>query len=186
MSLWGNVVGAVLEHVLYRSGGTMTGSIDMGQNPIDGLKTPDSDGQATNKKYVDESVKVATGAAAGAQATADAAAEAAASAGRAAEAAQNTADGKATRLPPFTISLPASGWTGSEAPYIHTIAKEEIIDDDCPHYGVIYSQDPEIRLKEREAFGYIDELDATNGRLTFTCFENKPETDLTIQLEVIR
>lgn len=172
MSLWGNVVGAVLEHVLYRSGGTMTGSIDMGQNPIEGLKTPDSDDQATNKKYVDDSVKVATGAAAGAQATADAAKIAAYS--------------KATKLSPFTVSLPASGWTGSDAPYIQTVAKAEISKDDSPHYGVIYSQDLETRLKEREAFGYIDELETTDGTLIFTCFEDKPETDLVIQLEVIR
>lgn len=179
MSLWGNAVGAVLEHVLYRSGGTMTGGINMGQNSIEGLKIPTADDQATNKKYVDDSVKVATGAAAGAQATADEAAAAA-------SAAQKTADSKATKLPPFTVSLPASGWAGTSAPYIQTIANEKISKDDCPHYGVIYSQDLETRLKEREAFGYIDELEATDGTLTFTCFEDKPEMDLAIQLEVIR
>ena len=185
MSLWGNAVGAVLEHVLYRSGGTMTGSIDMGQNPIEGLKAPNYDDQATNKKYVDDSVKVATGAAAGAQATADAAAAAAASAGRAAEEAQNTANGKADRFV-YTISVPASEWFGSTAPFTQAVSVREITSNDRPHYGVVYSSVAETRLKERDAFSCIDDLDTANGSVTFTCFDEKPAVNLTIQLEVIR
>lgn len=179
MSLWGNVVGAVLEHVLYRSGGTMTGSIDMGQNPIEGLKIPTADDQAANRKYVDDSVKVATGAAAGAQATAD-------KASAAASAAQTAANSKATKLSPFTVFLSASGWTGSSAPYTQSVELTDILAEDRPYYGPVYSGDTALRIREKLAYSCIDDLDTADGSVTFTCFDSKPDVDLNIQLEVFR
>lgn len=84
-----------------------------------------------------------------------------------------------------TVELYAAGWSGS-APYTQTIAVDSILSSDTPHYGVIYSNDTDTALSEKEAFALVDDLDTADGSVTFTCFEDKPEVDLTIQLEVNR
>lgn len=81
-----------------------------------------------------------------------------------------------------TVSLPASGWSAN-APYVQTVAVDGILATDQPHYGVVYSENWEA---EKAAFAAVDDLDSANGSVTFTCFEEKPEADLTIQLEVNR
>lgn len=56
MSIWGNTVGAALTHLLKRSGGTMTGTLNMGGNPITGVPDPWDAAQSANKQYVDRQV----------------------------------------------------------------------------------------------------------------------------------
>lgn len=80
------------------------------------------------------------------------------------------------------VTLLASDWSES-APYTQTLAVEGILSTDRPHYGVVYSENWEA---EKEAFALVDELDTSDGSVTFTCFEDKPEADLTIQMEVNR
>ena len=82
----------------------------------------------------------------------------------------------------FTLTLIASGWTG-EGPYTQTVALPGILASDTPHYGIVYSDNWEA---EREAFSLVDDLDTGDESLTFTCFEEKPEADISIQLEVNR
>ena len=86
---------------------------------------------------------------------------------------------------PITMEVPASGWSES-APYTQTIVVDSILSDDTPHYGVVYSADIDTALAQKEAFALVDDLDTADGSVTFTCFEEKPEADLTIQLEVNR
>lgn len=80
------------------------------------------------------------------------------------------------------VTLPASGWSAS-APYTQSVALEGILAADCPHYGVVYSGNWEA---EKEAFSLVDKLETGENTLTFTCYEEKPECDLILQLEVNR
>ena len=180
-------------------GGLMRGSVDMNGFSLHGLPSPSDASDAVPKEYLDEIVKyileavnAAANAASTAQSTANGAvtaagnaASAAAAAAGASVAAQETANSKALKVP-FTAQLTASGWTGDTAPYTQTVALEGIMEEDDPYYGPVYSGDISQRIQERTAFGCIDDLDTSENSVTFTCFENKPVTDLTVQMEVFR
>ena len=85
-----------------------------------------------------------------------------------------------------TVSLPAAGWLGDAAPYTQTVAVPGMLEADTPHYGVVYSGTAEEKASRKEGFSLVDDLDTAAGSVTFTCFEEKPAVDLTVQLEVNR
>lgn len=86
------------------------------------------------------------------------------------------------------VVLYANSWatTTDTAPYTQTVAVADILASDKPHYSVVYSDVHDIRLAEKAAFALVDDLDTADGSVIFTCFEEKPATDLTIQMEVNR
>lgn len=57
MSIWGNTVGAAMTHLLRRSGGTMTGPLDMGGNALSGIPAPTAASHGANRQYVDSQVE---------------------------------------------------------------------------------------------------------------------------------
>ena len=81
------------------------------------------------------------------------------------------------------VALPASGWSNA-APYKQTVSAPRILGTDRPIWSAMYSASNAIA--EKEAFAMVDDLDTADGSVTFTCFEEKPEVDLTIQMEVNR
>ena len=85
----------------------------------------------------------------------------------------------------FNVVLTADGWSDS-APYTQTVEMADILATDRPHWGVILSDSLDTALAEKEAFAVVDDLDTADGSVIFTCLEEKPDTDLTIQLEVNR
>lgn len=80
------------------------------------------------------------------------------------------------------IDVPVSGWSGS-GPYTQSVSVPGILATDQPHFGPVYSGNWEA---EKEAFALVDDLDTAAGSVTFTCFEEKPGINLTVQLEVNR
>ena len=132
--------------VLHTSGGTMTGPIAMGGNPVTGLGTPTGSGDAASKSYVDGKHFV------------------------------------------VKVNLPSSGWAGDAAPYTQTVSVPGILATDTPHFGNVSfsSDDTSGKIKRRDSFAMIDDLDTADGSVTFTCFEQKPPLSVTVQLEVNR
>lgn len=87
-----------------------------------------------------------------------------------------------------TVSLKSTGWatTTGSAPYYQTVAVAAVLATDTPHWGVVYSSSDSVRMAEKTAFALVDEMEAEDSSVTFVCFEDRPDTDLTIQMEVNR
>lgn len=83
----------------------------------------------------------------------------------------------------YSLSLFQADWEG-EGPYTQTVSVNGVTTDDRPHWSVVYSENPETRLSEKEAFALVDDLETFDGYVVFTCFEERPEIDITIQMEV--
>lgn len=84
------------------------------------------------------------------------------------------------------IILDADAWVGDAAPYTQTVAVEGILATDYPHYGLVYFDDLDTKLSQKEAFSLVDDLETADGSVTFTCLEDKPAFGMKIQLEVNR
>lgn len=134
--------GNVKIEALMRSGGTMSGGIDMGGNALSNVKTPVYDTDGATKGYVDGKRKT------------------------------------------FTATV-GTGWTGS-GPYTQTVAVSGILASDMPHVVPVYDADNTTAQAQREAWGCVSRGDAAAGGIQFTCFEDKPETAIPIQIEVMR
>ena len=85
----------------------------------------------------------------------------------------------------YTVSLPASGWTGA-GPYVQTVSVEGILSSDRPIFGAAYSGTNDEKIEQSIMAGFVDECETAAGSVTFRCYLVKPEVDLTMQLEVIR
>ena len=86
----------------------------------------------------------------------------------------------------FTATLTVNDWVGDAAPFTQTIGIEGILATDMPHYSAVYSESQDTRLAQKEAFALVDDLDTADGSVTFTCFEDKPDVNIPIQMEVNR
>lgn len=200
--------GAGTEDALLRTGDTMSGIFNMDGFPLIGLPEPAEDDWAVNKRYADAIDSKNTKAANNAQKTADDAKEIAdAALPRAGAVMEGSIDMNGfgiDNLPApetegsaanrfyvdgkrklFSVTLLAANWNGG-GPYTQTVAVKGILSTDMPHYGAVYSADPEARLDQKEAFAMVDDLYTASNSVTFACFEDKPSVDLSIQMEVLR
>lgn len=175
---------ASVDGLLSVEGGTMKGSIYMSGNRITGLGDPIVDSDSATKKYADAKLPKSGGSMTGPIAMGG---------NRISDVRNPEASGDAVPksyvdAKRFTasISLSATGWALSGGVYAQTVHVAGILETDRPHYGVVYSGTAEEKGRQKEGFALVDDLDTGAGSVTFTCFEEAPEVDLTIQLEVNR
>ena len=183
---------------LSTNGGTMAGDINMDGRKITGLVDPVADGDAARKRYVDTEISTAAG---NAETNAkDASLPRAGGAmtgnismgGNTVKGLKTPADGAdaATKgyvdekRKTFTATV-GTGWTGS-GPYTQTVAVSGILASDMPHVTPVYDADNTTAQAQREAWGCVSRGVAAAGGIQFTCFGDKPETAIPIQIEVMR
>ncbi len=85
----------------------------------------------------------------------------------------------------FTATLSTS-WSGTAAPYTQEVALSGILAADNSHIVPIYSSDNATALLEKEAWNCVGKAVTGAGKITFTCFEEKPTQAVSLQIEVIR
>lgn len=100
------------------------------------------------------------------------------------EVAESLSDGKAARS--TATATITTTWTGSAAPYTQDVAVSGLLATDTPHITPAYSDTLATALAQKEAWALVGEADAGAGKITFTCFEDKPTTAIPIQIEVLR
>ncbi len=83
-----------------------------------------------------------------------------------------------------TCILTAGNWSNT-VPYTQTVSVEGITELLNPRIDIIVSDDIETGKKEEAAFSCITKVITGDGVLTAYCYENKPDVDLNIMIEVI-
>lgn len=83
-----------------------------------------------------------------------------------------------------TVTLPAASWTGT-GPYTQTVAVPGLTAEDNPLLVKVIPDGatPDQVKAYNKAFGMIDDGDTSDGGATFTCYNKKPATDLTVGLK---
>ena len=76
-------------------------------------------------------------------------------------------------------------WSGS-GPYTQTVTVSGILATDMPHITPVYSTTNATAIAQKEAWNCVSKAVTAADKLTFTCFEDKPTTEIPIQIEVIR
>lgn len=84
----------------------------------------------------------------------------------------------------FTATV-GTGWTGS-GPYTQAVAVSGILATDMPHITPVYSTDNATAIAQKEAWNCVSKGEATANAVVFTCFEERPQAEIPIQIEVIR
>ena len=85
----------------------------------------------------------------------------------------------------YTATI-STTWTGEQAPYTQSISVSGILSTDNPLVDIILNNDNEIAKSEIENYGKISRIQTTDGSITVTCLEDKPEVEMNIQLKVVR
>jgi hypothetical protein len=85
----------------------------------------------------------------------------------------------------FSASLPAGGWSASP-PYAQTVAAAGLLATDTPLADVLLSDTAATAMLQLAAYGCVGRIDTAADALTVLCYEQKPATDLTLALKVVR
>jgi hypothetical protein len=159
---------------LLLAGGKMRGTLDMGGQRLKNLPAPVEDDDATPKSYV---LPKTGGSMFGDVAMSGYKVKGLGIPTESGDAAsKGYVDGRHLS---GELVLSSAGWVGG----IQEVAVAGILAADRPHWGIVYGQDP---AADKEAFALVDELEAQARKFIFRCFEDVPETDLTIEWEVNR
>ena len=91
----------------------------------------------------------------------------------------------ATSRVSYTATITTT-WSGSAAPYTQAVSVSGILATDMPHITPVYSADNATAIAQKEAWACVSKAETSANTITFTCFEDKPTTDIPIQVEVMR
>ncbi len=190
---------------LDKSGGTMTGDIDMGDHELKNVSAADIDSIKLNGVYLTATDDTATGTDRKVTISGTSGSDDAVVLGGiytpsnnndaankeyvdiSAQTTLNTAESRyATKPVKYTATLSSSAWTGSSAPYTQTVTVSGIKDTDTPSIAPVYSSTNATATTERDSWNLVCKAETGSGVITFTCFEAKPTVDLTLQIEVVR
>ena len=86
----------------------------------------------------------------------------------------------------FSATLLATAWTGSAAPYTQTVTVTGLLSTDRPIADVALTGTASTDTAILEAWGLVSRITTADGSITAVCYEDKPEVDIPIQMEVIR
>lgn len=158
---------SIAQAALPKTGGAMTGDVDMASHKLTNLPAPDSDNDPATKKFVEDHV-----------------------ADYVAKKIGESTDGKHLFFSVFLNSASwvgtASNWNQTTAPYTQTVDVEGILETDKPHYAPVYTNDIATNRLERKAWGLVCDAETSDGKITFTCFDEKPATGINVMIEVNR
>lgn len=83
-------------------------------------------------------------------------------------------------------TLLAAGWSGNSAPYTQTVNVSGIISTDKPILDVAVSDVVATGIAEVEDWAKVTKATSGTGNITFSCYEEKPTNDLTVNVKVVR
>lgn len=79
------------------------------------------------------------------------------------------------------VTISAANWTGDAAPYSQTITVSDMTSNWVPGLPSIVASDTmETNQSMQAALSCVSQITSADGTLTFICYENKPESDMTI------
>lgn len=84
-----------------------------------------------------------------------------------------------------TTATITTAWSGS-GPYTQAVSVSGILATDMPHIMPVYSTTNSTAISQKEAWACVSKAETSANTITFTCFEEKPSTDIPIQIEVMR
>ena len=84
----------------------------------------------------------------------------------------------------FTVSLSASGWTGS-GPYTQTVSVSGLTATMHPLMDLVQSDDIDTAQSQLDAYACVSRAKTADEQLTVICYDFKPDVNITVQLEVV-
>lgn len=84
-----------------------------------------------------------------------------------------------------TINLTET-WTGLQPPHTQNVDVEGILANDTPFITPVYSSETATAVLQNKDYNKIDNVECIDGRIFFTCFTEKPENPLTLQVKIVR
>lgn len=79
-----------------------------------------------------------------------------------------------------------TSWSGSSAPYTQTVNINGILGSDSPIVDIVPSNTTSTAIAQLEAWSCISKITTNSGSITITCYEEKPDISIPIQLLVVR
>ena len=85
-----------------------------------------------------------------------------------------------------TCTLTVAGWTGASAPYTQTVNVANILSTDKAWCDLSVSSTVATGLDEIDDWALVSKIESGAGTLTFKCYEEKPTTELNVNVKVVR